>query len=36
MQNEDVCEDGLAGQYNPDANLVFDIYNQPMIDLATS
>ena len=36
MHSEDVREDGLAGQYHPDANLVFDIYNQPTIDLSTS
>ena len=36
MHSEDVREDGLAGQYHPDANLVFDIYNQPTIDLSTT
>ena len=29
-------EDVLAGQNHPDANLVFDIYNQPTIDLSTT
>ena len=35
MHSEDVREYGLACQYHPDANLVFDLHNQPTIDPST-